>query len=234
MSKRIIITVDGLAGSGKTSLSKALAAELGYVHFSSGILYRSLAWLVRQNQVDPEDHQAVAATLAKHKIELQINQQNSSIVLIDDELRGAELHTPENSEMTSRVSVIAEVRAGLLEVQRNAFQGRNLVAEGRDMGTVVFPDAPLKFFIDVDVETRVARRLQQLITERPNISQEERNLLKKQMEIEIVERDQRDQERVEAPTVAATDAIIVDNSGQSLTQAVQSMYAAVASRGLGS
>jgi len=226
-SGRAVITVDGLAGSGKSTLARLLAERLGFVHFSSGLFYRALGYLALAESRDAGNVEHALALLQHHAVELRMEGG----VLIDGALLGEELYRPRVSEATSIVASLEAVRAALVAKQRSVFPGRSLVAEGRDMGTVIFPDADLKFFIRADRAVRVKRRLSQLGYE-PSLDGVRVNCLKEDIEIEIDERDRRDSERSTAPTVAAADAIIVDNSSQTLTVVVQSMYDAVANKGL--
>jgi cytidylate kinase len=232
MQNRVVVTVDGLAGSGKTTLSNMLADKLGFCHLNSGILYRAVGYLALSNQVSPKDAGALEGLLDAHQILLDLNEQGESVLSIDGTPYTSELQVPAVSESTSRCASMPVVRKFLEAAQRDAFPGRALVAEGRDMGTVIFPDAPAKFFIEADVSERVKRRIKQLSESNPKMSLKERNDLEKQMEIEIVERDARDTSRAIAPTVPAADAIIVNNSAQTLTRVIQYMYDSVASKGL--
>lgn len=234
--QRIVITVDGLAGSGKTTLSQALAARLGFVHLNSGLLYRAIALLTLRQGISPDAGREAAELVSRHKIELALDDKLSSRVLIDGLDVSGELQGPRVSQATSVAAAKAEVRAALINTQRNAFAGKNMVAEGRDMGTVVFPEAKLKFFVQASPEVRAARRLKQLkevaISRGEGASETDLNVLKRNMEIEIYERDRRDASRLVSPVYAAPGAIIIDNSEQTLTEVVESMYDAVLKRNL--
>lgn len=231
---RKVITVDGLAGSGKSTLARLLAERLGFVHFSSGLHYRAIGYLALREGLTPEFAAEAAKCLERHRIQLRVDGG----LLIDGAALGDELYQPRVSEMTSKFAALPEVRSALVRLQRDVFPGCPLVAEGRDMGTVIFPDANIKFFIEASCEVRVRRRLAQLGYETyeaalaRGLTENELNSLKKDIEIEIIERDARDCQRAIAPTVAAADAVTIDNSSQTLTQVVQCMYDAVASRGL--
>lgn len=229
-SKRDVVTVDGLAGSGKTTLSRLLADKLGFVHFGSSLFYRAVAWLALQGGLSLSDDKSLVGLLAAHSIELSFRADGRATVLIDAVDRGDEVKVPEVSEATSIISAISAVRDALYLPQRDVFPGRPLVAEGRDMGTVIFPDAPVKFFISADVDVRVRRRVRELYPDKTLETLD--SGLRRKLQIEIVERDERDANRAVAPTVAADDAIIVDNSSQMLTEVLENMYHAVTSRGL--
>lgn len=221
-TSRTIITVDGLAGSGKTSLSRALARSLGFAHLNSGLLYRGVGWLGLEHTVDLDNEGAIGELLKLHTVELR----GEGELFIDGVDRTAELITPEVSEATSKTSRFPVVRRFLLEAQRGAFPRRGLVAEGRDMGTVVFPEAPLKFFVTASVEVRVMRRLQQL-TASSGIVLDEAAIRR-----EILERDERDSTRAVSPTRGADDAVAIDNSGRPMEEVVASMRTIATERGL--
>ncbi len=226
--RRIVITVDGLAGSGKTTLSKLLAQQLGFVQLNSGALYRGVGYIAVTHKIPLSDEKGIVDSLGKHSIELRLRDDRSTALIIDGIDMGDRVKTPEISEAASKVGSLPGVRAALVDAQRNAFPGENMVAEGRDMGTVIFPDADLKFYVEADEEVRIARRLGDFKSAgalNPN------NSLKSQMEIEIRERDRRDSTRSSAPTKPASDAVIIDNSSQTLTQVLEKMYHAVALRG---
>lgn len=232
MKDRIIITVDGLAGSGKTTLADLLAKKLGFIAFSSGALYRAVAYIALSEKADLEDADSVTQALSKHTLRLHKDNENAQHVSIDGKIVDSELRDPLVSEATSKVSRHASVRAQLTKLQQEVFQGFNIVAEGRDMGTVIFPESPLKFFVQVSEEVRIQRRLGQLIKGKEGLSQHERNQLKEQMKIEVSERDKRDSTRLVAPTLPAPDAIIIDNSARPLTEIVENMYDFALKRGL--
>jgi len=230
-NQRIVITVDGLAGTGKTSVSLLLAKKLGFVHFSTGLLYRAVGLLLLESGVDPEDQIAAQQLIERHKITPGISEDgHSSRVLIDGSDVTDRLYKPEVSESTSRAAQHEGIRQGLLVLQREAFSGSNLVVEGRDAGSVVFPDADLKFYIDTDELVKVERRLKQLEGSVKGRSQNELNLLKEQMKIEIHERDDRDRNREYSPTRCMPDMVFIDNSTEPLEFVVEKMYKLVTER----
>lgn len=229
----MIITVDGLAGSGKTTLARLLASRIRFVHLNSGLLYRGLGWLALKLDVPVDATQdAYLKILSNYTLSLVVGEDGASRLKIGKELCGDELFEPRISDAASRISPFEGVRERLLSAQREAFPGYPIVAEGRDMGTVVFPAAPLKFFIVADSATRAARRLAQLISQRGDISADEKRKIERDLELEIVERDRRDRTRMASPTIPATDAIELDNSSKTLTEMVESMYSAASLRGL--
>ena len=229
--------MDGLAGCGKTTLARMLAQRLGYVHLNSGLLYRAVAYLALQSGCSVDDEEGLLRLVDRHSFKLLGDAQRGSFITIDGTDCTEKLQTPQISELTSKASRHPKVRAALIVHQREAFPGQGLVAEGRDMGTVVFKDAPVKFFVEVSEEVRVARRIGQYAEKGIDIGAATSGAssgqeLKKNIEIEIRERDKRDQGRAEAPTRPAPDAIFIDNSQQTLTLVLEKMYSLALSKGL--
>ena len=232
MNERKVITVDGLAGSGKTTLSKLLAKRLGYAFFSSGAVYRAVALLGLNASVDLESEASVLSELKLHKVDIRSDSDGETRAYLDGVCIEKDIRTPEVSEATSIIAKHPKVRGALTEMQRGIFPGQNLVAEGRDMGTLIFPAAILKFFIEVSEGVRMERRMRQLSADRSGGASYVDSELKIQMKVEITERDKRDRERTVAPTVPAEDAVIIDNSGRSLTEVIEIMYDFASKKGL--
>jgi cytidylate kinase len=224
LNDRFVVTLDGLAGSGKSSLAEALAKELQFINFNSGLLYRTVGFLALEHGVSPDDEVGLGALLGKHSIALveraAPDGMRSLGVILDGAPVNAEIRTPEVSEATSRSSRFAAVRTPLLSLQREACPGESLVAEGRDMGTIVFPHAQVKFFVEASVAVRVERRIRQL---GKNLSGLDADAFQKQIEREITERDARDAGRSVAPTIAAEGSLRVDNSSAPFEDTVMRM-----------
>lgn len=230
--KRTIITLDGLAGTGKTSTAERLAERLGFLHFSTGLLYRAVGLLALREGIGMDSPDECSRMLKSHSIEVVQGVPPGATVLIDGEDVFSELYTPQVSEATSKVSRFPEVRQVLLHLQREAFPGKNMVVEGRDVGSVVFPDAALKFFLTTNEDVKVQRRLEQLQSRWSDKGSQEYKDLEKQMKIEIHERDKRDCERTASPTVSLPDMVVIDNSALSLEKVVENMYNLVGERGI--
>ncbi len=232
MLSRIVIAVDGLAGSGKSTLARHLSQQLGFVHLNSGLLYRAVGLMALRAKIDANSETALSAELPKHRIRLELAQDHRPQVTLDGEDITGAVQTPEVSEATSQASQFSIVRQALMQMQREAYSGKAIVAEGRDMGTIVFPDSPLKFFVVADERIRIERRLKQLMDGSVDKSETTRKRLAAQIGIEIRERDKRDSERPVAPTKPALDAVIIDNSSESLQSVLARMVAEARKRGL--
>ena len=216
-----VITIDGPTASGKGTVAHRVASELGWQVLDSGALYRLTALAVLERGIDPRDLQAVSAVPSKLNIQFHTNG-----ILLDGQEASARIRHEEIGNLASQIAPIPALRAALLERQRAFRVSPGLVADGRDMGTIVFPDAPLKIFLVADVEARAQRRCNQLIEK--GISANLEDLLK-----DMRERDARDMQRTVAPLVPAQDAHVVDSSHLTIDQTVQviiDLWSAVASR----
>lgn len=204
-AKRLIIAIDGTAGTGKSSVGKAVAFKLGYSFLSSGEMYRALAYKVFEKKIDPADHDAVLEA-ARRLIFTFDRQPDASLkMFVDGDYLGDKLHLEEVGNVASKVSTNKEARAVLTAKMRDVGADGGMVMEGRDIGTVVFPDADLKFYLDASAEERAKRRVNQLKEAGQHPDYDAILAL-------IKERDYRDSHRAASPLKPAPDAVIVDTS----------------------
>lgn len=201
----MIVAIDGPSGAGKSSLAKRIAKELGFTYLDTGAIYRALALKILRRGVDLNDTAALSAIVIDTDIDLR-GKNGQLLVFLDGEDVSASIRTPEVSQMASKASAIAMVRHRLLDLQRDLGRRGNVVAEGRDIGTVVFPDAQVKIYLDASIGERARRRCDELRAAGREVSLDETM-------IEMEERDKRDSERDIAPLRRADDAFALDSSG---------------------
>ena len=214
-----IVTIDGPSGGGKSTVSRALAAKLHFTYLDTGAMYRAVAYQCLEQGVDPADSAPLELLLATLRIELlpPAPGEDDVRVLVDGREVGDRLRTPEMGMLASRVSALEPVRTTLTRLQREIGAAGRIVAEGRDTGTVVFPGAAWKFFLDASPEVRARRRADQL--RRKGEQVDEGQLL-----AQIIQRDKDDRERTIAPLVAAPDALVIDSTGLPVEQVVRLMH----------
>lgn len=215
----IMITIDGPSGSGKSTLSRLLAKSLGYSFLDTGAMYRAVGYKVIKDQIDEQDEEAMAAMLDNLDLHLLPGNGDTKVLLDDRDISQA-IRTAEMGLVASRVSAIAAVRRKLTELQRRIGREGNFVAEGRDMGTVVFPDAPCKFFLDATPEERARRRTAQLAEkgEQPD---------RQSILVQIKKRDHDDSNRDLAPLKASADAVCIDSTNMTIEEVLAFMIRTV-------
>lgn len=203
----IQIAIDGPSGAGKSTVAKAVARELGIIYVDTGALYRTIGYFVRSRNVDPKDPVGVAALLPEISVELKY-ENGRQIVCLNGEDLGDRIRTPEMSMYASAVSAIPAVRDFLLETQRKIAREHSVIMDGRDIGTVILPNADVKIFLTASDECRAMRRRDELVAKGIEVSYEE-------VLSDMKERDRNDSTRSVAPAVAAEDAVLFDNSWMS-------------------
>ncbi len=220
-----VITIDGPSGSGKGTLSRRLARKLGWHYLDSGALYRLLGMEVSRRQIPLEDTAALVEAARALDIRFEDDAADEPRVFLQGEDVSNELRSEQTGKMASKLAAIPEVRAALMQRQRDFRQPPGLVADGRDMGSVVFPDAELKLFLTASLEERANRRYKQLKEKGFDISIDD-------LFREISARDERDASRAVSPLRPADDAVVVDCSDMSIEQMVACAVDRAAEKGL--
>jgi len=213
-SRPLLITIDGPAGAGKTTVSRLLADRLSYRYVDTGALYRCVALAAIQAGIQADEDEKLNRLCRGLKIELKMDQKHTRL-LLDGKDVGSAIRTPAVTMMASAVSARAVVRKFLLKVQQDLGAAKAAVFEGRDMGTVVFPNADVKFFLDAAPKVRAFRRYQEL--------KEQCNQSLEAVETEMRRRDKNDSQRDLAPLKPAPDALVVDATHLSIQQVVDTM-----------
>nr|WP_296074947.1 (d)CMP kinase [uncultured Ruminococcus sp.] len=201
----IAIAIDGPAGAGKSSLSKEVAKELSFIYVDTGALYRTIGLAASRKGLKKEDKEEIISMLNDIDVKLSFNDEGTQIVLLNGEDVSSFIRTPEASMFASAVSAIPEVRAFLLDLQRNMAKSDNVIMDGRDIGTVVLPDAKIKIFLTASPEKRAMRRHKENIEKGIDSTYEE--VLK-----DVNQRDYQDSHREIAPLKPAEDSVLVDTS----------------------
>ena len=204
------IAIDGPAGAGKSTIAKRVAAKLSFIYVDTGAMYRAMALFLHRNGVSAEDTETIAKECTNADISIRY-RDNEQVVLLNGENVNPYLRTEEVSRMASKSSAVPEVRAHLLALQRNLAASYNVVMDGRDIGTVILPDAQVKIFLTASPETRAKRRYEELIQKGQEADYQE-------VLAEIINRDERDMNRETAPLRQAEDAVLVDSSDLTLDE----------------
>lgn len=210
-----VITIDGPAGAGKSSVARELARRLGFRLVSTGALYRALAWAVKEAGVEPEEGPALQAVLDRTTVAL-----SGERVLVDGRDVTGEIRTPEISELTSELTTLRPVRDKMTPLQRELAAAGGVVLEGRDTGSVVWPQAEVRFYLDADLETRVRRR--QVDLRGQGVEMDLAAVTE-----DVAARDRQDMGRALAPLVKPEGAVVVDSTARSLDEVVEMMLRVV-------
>jgi len=208
----IVIALDGTSASGKSTNAKLVAKALGYVYVDTGAMYRTLAWYCLQKRVDVNDEKAVSAACRKWKTQLKCTEQDglrAVRLLVDDYFPETEIRTPETAAAVAHVAAVPTVRKWMKLKQRECIQFGDLVMEGRDIGTNVFPETDYKFYLDATLAERSARRAADGVNEN------------------LAARDQRDSQRAVAPLMIALGAKVINNSAMTSEQTSQLLLAEI-------
>jgi cytidylate kinase len=216
------VTIDGPSGAGKGAVSAAVARRLEWNVLDSGAVYRAVALAALERGMANDDADALAALAEGLQLGFEAGDDGIDIYLDSREV-GAELRTESVSKMASRVAAIPEVRRALLALQRRCRRAPGLIADGRDMGTIVFPDAELKVFLEAGVEERAKRRYKQL-------KEKGESVILSRLLRDMQARDRRDRERSVAPTVPASDAVVIDSTSLKLNEVIDRVLGLIAER----
>jgi cytidylate kinase len=214
----LVIAIDGPSGAGKSTVAHLLAERLGYLQIDTGAMYRAVAYLIHQGGIDPDDLAAVERLCSRVDIRLDRSDGVQRVFANGQEVT-ALIRTPEMSLMTSRISTLKPVRDAMMHSQRRMGARGGVVLEGRDIGTVVFPDADVKFFLSASAEERGRRRYLELVAKGEQVTLEETIQA-------VASRDLQDSQRDLAPLRMAGDAIAIDSSGRSIDEVLDTMVTA--------
>jgi cytidylate kinase len=220
MTKRIVIAIDGPAGAGKSTIARAIANRLGFVYIDTGAMYRAVAlWALRTGVSESDMHRLEQLATAA---DISFVAGSNSVLLNGEDVTEV-IRTPEVAAFASKISTVGAVRRALVEKQRKMAAEASVVMEGRDIGSVVFPDAQVKIFLDADPSIRADRRLRELRQSGASVD-------RVATAEEIGERDQRDRTRNESPMVQAPDAVYLDTSGLSVEEVEEAILKLVRER----
>ncbi|MBR3802402.1 MAG: (d)CMP kinase [Clostridia bacterium] len=211
----INIAIDGPAGAGKSTIARSLASKLGYIYVDTGALYRAVGVNAMRSGADTKNPEQVCATLDGADVSLRFVDGEQRVFLGEEDVSVA-IRTPEASMAASNVSAIPEVRAFLFDLQRDIAAKNNCIMDGRDIGTVVLPDAQVKIFLTASAEVRAKRRYDELLAK--GMQADYNQVLE-----EMIQRDYQDSHRAIAPLKQADDAVLVDTSDMNLEQVIETL-----------
>ena len=213
----MIIAIDGPSGTGKSTVAKAVAHRLGFVYFDTGAMYRSFAWKSLQEQIAPTDEAGLRRLIDRFRFDIQTDRMGEKHYLVNDVDVTNKIRAQEISNLSSQISIYPFVRQAMVKIQRRFGRKQDVVFEGRDMGTVVFPDAELKIFLTARPGVRAERRYRELLVKFPDLAN---TLSQEQILREIEERDHKDSSRAISPLRQAKEAILIDTSDLKADEAV--------------
>lgn len=222
VDKKLIVAIDGPSGAGKSTLSKALAKRTGYVNIDTGAMYRSVALMVNRQQIDIDDAKALQKLCAGLSIEF-VREAEQERVIVNGEDVSQQIRTPEVSLLTSKVAAQPVVRDAMVRLQRQMGETGGVVLEGRDIGTVVFPHAQVKFFLSATAEERGRRRYEELTAKGVDVDLQ-------QTIAEVEQRDAADSAREHAPLKRAEDAVDIDSTRMTIDEVLDFMLRTIAER----
>lgn len=207
------VAIDGPAGAGKSTIAKKVAAELGSIYVDTGAMYRAMALYMIRQGIDADDAQAISAQCKEADISIDFRDGQQVVLLFGENVNHL-IRTPQVSDMASRTSVNPDVRTKLVELQQKLGREKDVVMDGRDIGTVVLPDAPVKIYLTASVQVRADRRYKELLEkgEKTDLAA---------IEAQIRERDERDMNREVSPLRQAQDAVLVDTSDMTIDEVTQ-------------
>lgn len=215
----LVIAIDGPSGAGKSTAARLLAKRLGYIYIDTGAMYRAIGWKTKQEGIDPADDKKLSDLCARSVVTIKKDNSDPRFYVDGIDVT-SEIRTPEMGMMASAVSKSPAVRARLLTLQRDLGKGGGVVMDGRDIGTVVFPDADVKFFLDASAAERGKRRYLELKAKGMDVDLG-------QITREIEERDQQDRGREIAPLKKADDALLVDSTALNIDETIEQMVSVI-------
>ncbi len=217
------IAIDGPAGAGKSTMARVLAKELGYVYVDTGAIYRTVGYHMNLMGIGPKDIDGITRLIDDVNLEIQYDEHGSQHMILNGDDISSEIRTPEMSMIASTISAHKIVRDFLLDTQRDIARNYDTVMDGRDIGTVVLPNADIKIFLTASAEVRAQRRCDQLRESGKKVD-------KKKILQEIIQRDQQDMNRPIAPLKQAADAVLVDTSTMDIDEVLSTLKAIVAKK----
>jgi cytidylate kinase len=216
----LVIAIDGPSGAGKSTAARLLAERLGYIYIDTGAMYRAIGWKAKREGIDPADEQGLAGLCSRTEVTIKKDNKHPSFFVDGIDVSG-EIRTPEMGMQASAVSKSPAVRGWLLTLQRELGESGGVVMDGRDIGTVVFPDADMKFYLDASAEERGRRRYLELRAKGMDVD-------RARITQEIEERDRQDSGREIAPLKQADDALLIDSSSMGIDEVLSRMVSEIA------